>query len=265
MMRPRPTTIGRSRLFRAVPGWRGVAVTVAAVALVAGGCTQNSGTTNHSPSASPRPSGSGSSGAQPPTGTQLGSLLTHAKLPAGWGPVQGGAIPEDDSGAYVHSPLGPQGQAHGCSIVSSGMTASYFTNWWSVSYAGYVIENTGASNPSNTDIMTLTIAAYRPLSDAAQTLSMASSLAGTCKSFKDSSGNPVTVSSATVSGIGSQNLYLRSTTNVAGAGISFTQLLLAQVGSYLIGVDTGTADSAAISQATIDSMGTWLVSLANSA
>lgn len=144
------------------------------------------------------------------------------------------------------------------------MTASYFTNWWSVSDAGYTIENTGASNPSNADIMNLTIAAYRPAGDAAQTLSMASSVASTCKSFKDSSGNPVTVSSATVPGIGSQDLYLQSTTNVSGE-TGLTQLLLAQVGSYLIGVDTSTGTSADISQATVDSMGTWLAGLARSA
>jgi hypothetical protein len=145
------------------------------------------------------------------------------------------------------------------------MVADYFTNWWMVSYASYTIENTGASNPSNTYIMDLTIAAYRPASDAAQTLSMASSLAASCKSFTDSSGNPVTVSAATVPGIGSQNLYLQSSTNVSGAGTDRTQLLLAQVGSYVIGVDTSLATSAAISQATLDSMGTWLAGLARSA
>ena len=51
---------------------------------------------------------------------------------------------------------------------------------------------------------------------------------------------------------------------VSGAGPSLTQLLLAQVGNYLIGVDTGTATSAPISQATLDSMATWLASLARS-
>lgn len=149
--------------------------------------------------------------------------------------------------------------------MGSNMVATYFTNWWSVSDASYVIENTGASNPSNTDIIDLTIAAYRPVTDITQTLSMTSRLEGTCKSFTDSSGNPVTVSLATVPDIGSQNLYLRSTTQVSGAGPSLTQLLLAQVGNYLIGVDTGTATSADISQATLDSMATWLTGLARSA
>jgi hypothetical protein len=264
-MRPSPTAIRRQRVLRPVTGWRGVALTVAAVALVIGGCTQNSSTGNNPPTASPHPSGSGSAGGQPPTGTQLGSLLTHAKLPAGWGPVQGGASAEDDNGDFVQSPSGPQSQPHGCSIMGSAMVATYFTDWWSVSYASYTIQNTAGSNASNAAIMDLTIAAYRPASDIAQTLSMASSLEGGCKSFTDSSGNPVTVSLATVPGIGSQNLYLRSTTQVSGAGPSVTQLLLAPVGNFLIGVDTGTATSAPISQATIDSMGTWLAGLARSA
>jgi len=144
--------------------------------------------------------------------------------------------------------------------MSFSASAAYFTNWWAVSNATLTVQQ--AQNPGN--IVDLTIAAYQPASDAAQTLSYASGLAGSCKSFTDSSGNSVTVAAQPVPGVGSQSLYLTSTGHT-DAGTMVAQVLLAVTGRYVIVVNTDTGTSGPISPATVQQFGSWLAALAKSA
>jgi hypothetical protein len=240
-----------------------VAAVLAAATLLAGGCTQNSQTApngHDTSSASPQGSGSGAFGGRTPDGVQLGQLLTHAQLPAGWVVLSGGGNPEQDSGSSLQPAVGPQPDNDGCSIVNASATALYFTNWWSVSSASLSIQGAGAASGS---IMSVTIAAYQPSADAGKTLSMAAHVAASCPSFTDKTNEKVTVSSGPGPQIGSQSLYIRATEQTSDGPI-VAQVLLAQVGSYVVGVDTDNATSDDISQATLDSVGSWLAGLVHS-
>jgi hypothetical protein len=61
--------------------------------------------------------------------------------------------------------------------------------------------------------------------------------------------------------ISSQSLYLSSTVQTSNAGPIVTQVLLARVGSYVIGLNTSTGTSAPISQSTVVQFGSWLAGL----
>jgi hypothetical protein len=248
--RPRVTMAGDS-----VRRPLAVAALLLTAALTVSSCTQPGKGSSHSGQGghrSPSPSSSGSSAGGVSSGTQLGTMLTRAQLPAGW-QLAAGVQPEHDSGPNLNPALGPQSQAHDCSVMDFSASALYFTDWWSVSYAYLTVQET--QTPTN--LANLVVAAYQPASDAVQTLSMATSLAGTCKSFTDSSGNSVTVSAQAVPGIGSQSLYLTSTGQTS-AGTIVGQVLLAQTGRYVIGVDTDTGTSGPISEGTIEQLGSWL-------
>lgn len=237
---------------------RGIAAVLAAVSLAISGCTQSS-TTGRTGN-SPPPTGQHTSAAgQPPNGTQLGSLLKRAQLPAGWQQATG-APPELDSGPNLNLVTGPQSQAHDCGVISYSPAATYFTNWWATSNATLTVQQT--QNPGN--IVDLTIAAYQPASDAAHTVSYATNLARSCRSFTDSIGSRVTIAAQPAPGVGSQSLYLTST-GQTDAGTIVAQVLLAATGRYLIVVNTDTGTSGPISQATVDQFGTWLAGLAKSA
>lgn len=197
--------------------------------------------------------------AQVPDGTHLGSLLTRTQLPAGWQQVTG-IQPEEDSGSGLLPPASPGGQLHNCSAISFAGLATDFTGWWSVSYAVLIVQQ--SQNTGN--IVNLTIAAYQPASEAAQTVSTATSLAGSCKSFTDSNGNRITVSAQPAPGIGTQSLYLTAT-GQTDTGTIVGQVLLAQTGHFVVGVDTNTGTSGPVGQAMIDQLGMWLVGVAASA
>jgi hypothetical protein len=235
-------------------GWY-VAAVLAGVSLAVAGCGQS---TKSGPHVQPtgQPSSSGTASGRAPNGTELGSLLTRARLPAGWQELTG-VEPEHDSGPNLNLVVGPKPQTDTCNVMDFAASATYFTNWWSVSYASLAVAEPGIANEP---IMTLTVAAYQPANDAARTVQLATSLAPTCKSFTDAAGNPVAVSAQTVPGIGSENLYLNSTGQTS-AGPLVGQVLLAQTGSYVIGVDTDTGSSGPVSQATVEQFGTWLVNL----
>jgi hypothetical protein len=238
-----------------------MAAALAAVSLAVTGCSQS--TTTGQPGTSAPATGqhtsAGSGGGQTPNGTQLGSLLKKAQLPAGWQQATG-TQPELDSGPNLNPVLGPGSQAHDCSVMSFTSSAAYFTDWWAASNATLTVQE--SQNPGN--IVDLTIAAYQPASDAAQTLAMATSLAGSCKSFTDASGNSVTVAAQSAPGIGSQSLYLTSTGQTA-AGTMVGQLLLASTGRYVIVVNTNSVTSGPIGQATVEQLGMWLAGVAKSA
>jgi hypothetical protein len=263
-MRPSPLAAKRR-----LAGWaarrRYAAVTMlAAAAFVAAGCTQGSQTTPGGPTPSAtQQSGSGPFGGHTPTGVQLGHLLTHARLPSGWEPLTGAGPPEQDSGQSVHQAFGPTSTNDGCPIVNSSANVLYFTNWWSVSDGTLHVQGQAAAGSIDTPIMDLTIGAYQPAADVAKTLSLASHVAATCASFTDQSGEKVTVSSAPVSHLGSQGLYIRSSEQSSDGPI-VAQVVLAQVGGYLVGADTDNATSSDISQATVESMVSWLAGLLQS-
>lgn len=237
---------------------------LAAAALLAAGCTSStqSAPNGHSPSSPAQPTGSGSFGGRTPDGVQLGQLLKQAHPPAGW-EQQTGVNPEQDTGPSLQPAAGPQPSDEGCSNVNGSAQALYFTNWWSVSNATLSIQGTQASDALNQSIIDLTIAAYQPAIDAGKTLSMAAHVAASCASFTDSNGGKVTVKSAPGPHIGSQSLYIQATEQT-DSGPIVAQVLLAQVGSYVIGVDTNNATSADISQATVESVGSWLAGLVHS-
>jgi hypothetical protein len=237
-----------------------MAAVLVAVIVAVSGCSQSP-----HPSSTSQPSGStsassGAASGETPDGTQLGSLLSQARLPAGWALITGG-VPKQNSGPYLRTVLGPQHHLDNCNVMTFAPSAYDFTNWWSVSDASLSIE---APADANVPTMDVVVAAYQPASDAARTLSMATSLAAGCKSFTDLTGNSTTVSAQTVPGIGSQCLYLVSTAQTK-AGTLVGQVLLAATGRYVVGVDTSTGTSAPVSQATMEQFGTWLVGVVNSA
>lgn len=250
----RPLAAWQPRKGRAARRWRYAAPILVAVTLAVAGCTQSSRTgPGGQPTKSPNQISAGSG---PPTGTQLAHLLTHARLPAGWAPETGGGDPENDTGSSLEQALGPQPGQDGCNILDSATNATYFTNWWAVSTASLKIADNQAAS-LNLSVTGLTIAAYQPAGNAAKTLSMAAHLAGTCASFTDTDGSRVTVSSAPVPGIGSQALYLKSVEQPeqgSGGGVITAQVLLAQVGRYVIAVDNNNSGGALISQPTAESM-----------
>jgi hypothetical protein len=204
--------------------------------------------------------GSGPFGGKTPTGTQLGSLLTHARLPAGWGPGANSS-PEDDSGPWVSEPAGPASGEDSCPELGPGVSALDFIGWWSVSDATLIVVQ---NNPSSSDflspMMNLTIGAYQPADDASRTLSAVTGLVATCTSFTDFSGDSGTVSAAAPH-LGSQSLYLTSTVQTSNVGPIVDQVLLARVGNYVIGVDTSTATSSPISRSTLEEFGASLAGL----
>lgn len=256
-MRSGPGEMERPGAARAGRWHRAIAAVLVAASLAVSGCTQT--TTSGQPRNSPRPTGqatsSAPSGGQTPNGTELGALLKRGQLPAGW--VQAtGTQPELDSGPNLNPVLGPSSQAHDCSVMSFNSSAAYFTDWWAASNATLTVQE--SQDPGNVE--DLTIAAYQPASDAAQTLSYATSLAGSCKSFTDSSGNSVTVAAQPAPGIGSQSLFLTSTGQTS-AGTIVAQVLLAATGRYVIVVNTDTGTSGPISQTTVKQFGTWLAGL----
>lgn len=237
---------------------------LAVVVLAVAGCTQSTQTTqnrHNTPPPSGSPSGPFAAGSIP-TGVQLGHLLAHAQLQGGWTLLVGGGPQETDTGKALHPAYGPQQANDGCSIMNSSVSVLYFTNWWSVSDASLSIQ--GPQSPGNIDepIMDLTAAAFRPAGNTAKTLSMAARLAVTCRSFNDH-GSQVTVSSAPVPHLGSQGLYIKSTEQSSDGPI-VAQVVLAQVGSYVVGANTNNATSADISQTTLESMVSWLVTLLQS-
>lgn len=257
-MRRSPREVERPGAASARRWHRGIATVLVPVSLAISGCTQSS--TTRQTGNSPPPTGQHTSAANlPPNGIQLGSLLKRAQLPAGWQQATG-TPPELDSGPNLYPVTGPQSQAHDCGVMSFSASADYFTNWWAVSNATLTVQQT--QNPGN--IVDLTIAAYQPASDAAQTVSYATNLAGSCRSFTDSSGNSVTVAPQPALGVGSQSLYLTST-GQTDSGTIVAQVLLAATGRYVIVVNTDTGTSGPISQATVDQFGTWLAGLAKSA
>jgi hypothetical protein len=232
-----------------------------AAALAVAGCGQ-AGTS--SSAGQPSSASVGPFGGKIPVGTQLGSLLTDARLPAGWGPVTDAGRPEIDTGSLPQSPTGPQSGQDSCPTLGLSVQAGSFTQWWRQSQATIIIQNNRAPASLSAPVVDLTIAAYQPAANAARTLSTVAALASSCKSFTDSSGDSVTVTSAAVPQIGTEGLYLSSTVRTSNAGPIVSQVLLAQVGIYVIGVDTNTATGGNVSQATVEQMGTWLASLVSS-
>jgi hypothetical protein len=245
-------------------GGQALAAVLTAAALAVTGCGQ-AGQSGHSTPASHQPTASGGPfGGKTPVGTQLGSLLTHAHLPAGWGPVTNAGRPEIDSGSQLGSPSGPQSGEDSCTTLGISVQASDFADWWAVSSASLVVQYNPGSADVSIPIANLTVAAYQPADDAARTLSTVTSLADSCRSFTDSSGDSVTVRSAAIPQISSQSLYLSSTAQTSSAGPIVAQVLLAHVGSYVIGVDTNTATGGNVSQATVEQLSAWLARLVQS-
>jgi hypothetical protein len=266
-MRPRPRAVVRHG---AVRSGHTIAVILVAAALAVSGCGQAAQSTHSSPashgSAQPSQSAAGSSpfGGKIPVGTQLGSLLTHARLPAGWGAGADGNSPEVDSGSSLDHPLGPPSGQDSCATLGPAVEALDFIGWWAVSKATLIVQNNQNSGGLSPPIMDLTIGAYQPSGNAGRTLSAVTSLAGGCKSFTDSSGDSGTVSSAAIPQIGSQSVYLTSTVQTSNAGPIVSQVLLAQVGSYVVGLNTSTGTSAPISESTVVQFGSWLAGLVQS-
>jgi len=241
-----------------------LAAVVLAVVFAASGCSQP-GQGNHGGHPSASPVSSSSANGKVSVGSQLGSLLTHAQLPAGWAQTTG-AIPEQDSGPSLEIVAGPPaGQDTSCETLDSDASALTFVGWWSVSNATLITKST-APLPSGslfTPQVNLTIGGYQPASYASQTLSTAASLASHCASFTDNQGDSVTVSTGTVPQISGQSFYLTSTSQTSSGPI-VAQVLLAEVGNYLIGVDTNTALDGTVSQATVEQLGAWLAKLVQS-
>jgi hypothetical protein len=257
-MRPGP----RRALRPGAAGWRhALAAVLLAGAVAVSGCSpagQSSGS-GHSPS----PAGSSSSAGKVSAGTQLGSLLTGAQLPAGWSQDTGAGDPETDSGSSLDQIAGPpSGQDTSCESLDSATSALLFVDWWSVSNATLILQGTPQNGSLLTPQLTLTIGGYKPADYASRTLSTATSLASGCGSFTSSLGNSVTVTSSTstVPQIGSASVYLASTTQMS-SGPDLTQVLLAQVGNYVIGVDTSSALDGTVSEATVDQFGQLLARL----
>lgn len=86
-------------------------------------------------------------------------------------------------------------------------------------------------------------------------MSTVTSLAHKCRSFSDTAGDSDNVTTGTIAQIGSQDLYLTSTAHTP-SGPVVSQMLLARVGSYLIGVDT--KDN--VSRAAVGQLGSALAS-----
>jgi hypothetical protein len=257
-MTPRSRAAGQPVAARAARWGRGFAAVMVAASLLASGCGQSAKSGQHS--GQPTSTASGAASGSVPDGTQLASLLSPARLPAGWDLTTGG-VPQENSGPYLHAVLGLKYLVHNCNVMTFAASAYGFINWWSVSSASLDIE---APASANVPIVNVIVGAYQPSSDAARTLQMATSLAASCKSFTDVTGNSTTVSAQTVPGIGSQSLYLTSTAQTS-AGTEVGQVLLAVTGRYVVGVDTSSASSGPVSQATMEQFGTWLVNLVNSA
>jgi hypothetical protein len=257
-MTPRPGAAWRPEAVRAARWCCGFAVVLVAVSLVVSGCGQSAKSGQHP--GQPTSTASSPASGSVPDGTQLARLLSPARLPAGWDLTTGG-VPQENSGPYLHAVLGLKYLVHNCDVMTFAASAYGFINWWSVSSASLNIQ---APANANVPIIGVVVGAYQPSSDAARTLQMAGSLAASCKSFTDVTGNSTTVSAQTVPGIGSQSLYLASTAQTS-AGTEVGQVLLAVTGRYVVGVDTSTGTSAPVSQATMEQFGRWLVSLVNSA
>jgi hypothetical protein len=221
---------------------------VALLAAVSAGC---GGGISHRGHASPTPDG-----------TQLGSLLDRARLPAGWVVfrAQEGGGPESNSGPQLDPAVGPSGSDDSCND-AFGFLASPgdVIGWWSVSNAVLSVQTRTAAGAPVAALAFLYIAAYQPAGDAARTLSMVTSLAARCRSFTASFG-PATVSVRAVAGIGSQGLLLTWTAQTAG-GTDTAQDLLAATGRYVIGVNTSSAGDDMASQATVEQFGRWLARL----
>jgi hypothetical protein len=255
--------LGPRELAGSVQGGRALAAVVLAVVFAVTGCSQPGQRSQSGPTASP--ASSSSAGGKVSVGSQLGSLLTHAQLPAGWEQATG-AIPEQDSGPSLEIVAGPPaGQDTSCETLDSDANALTFVGWWSVSNATLIVKSTA---PPGSALFSpqavLTVGGYQPADYASRTLSTAASLASHCPSFTDSQGDSVTVSTGTVPQISSQSFYLTSTSQTASGPI-VAQVLLAEVGNYLIGVDTNTALDGTVSQATVEQLGAWLAKLVPSA
>lgn len=262
-MRPSPRGTTRPGVIR---NGRAVASVLLAAALAVTGCTQSGQSTQSSPAShasGQSAAGSGPFGGKIPVGTQLGSLLTQAKLPAGWTASDSGS-PEIDSGSSLDQPLGPPSGQDSCVTLGPAVEALDFISWWAVSKATLIVQSNQNSSSLSPPVMDLTIGAYQPADDAGRALSAATSLAQSCKSFTDSSGDSGTVSSAAAPQIGSQSLYLTSTVQTSNAGPIVSQVLLARVGSYVVGLNTSTGTSAPISQSTVMQLGSWLAALVQS-
>jgi hypothetical protein len=161
-----------------------------------------------------------------------------------------------DSGPSLRQVYGPQPDDDGCLNVNSSAQVLYFTDWWSVSDATLHAQGRQRAGDIDMPIMDLTVAAFRPADDVARTLSKASRVAATCASFTDH-GEKVVVHSALVKHLGSRGLYIESTEKSSDGPI-VAQVVLAQVGGYVVGADTNNATSSNISKAAMERMVSWL-------
>lgn len=265
-VRDRRMRLGPRETAGGVRGGRGraLAAIMLTVVFAASGCSQP-GQGSHSGHTSASPVGSSSAAGKVSAGSQLGSLLTHAQLPAGWAQATG-VTPEQDSGPSLEIAAGPPaGQDTSCETLDSDASALTFVDWWSVSHASLIAKSTAPQGNGSlfTPQVNLTVGGYQPAADASRTLSTAASLAGHCASFTDNQGDSVAVSTGTVPQISGQSFFLTSTSQTA-TGPVVTQVLLAEVGNYLIGVDTSTALDGTVSQATVEQLGAWLAKLVQS-
>jgi hypothetical protein len=251
MRSARPKTAGGVRRGCAM------AAVLLAVVLAASGCSQPGAGGRRGPS----PASPGSSAGKVPTGTQLGSLLMDAQLPSGW--QQAAIDTEQDSGPVNYQvPSGPP--ATTCDTLDSATNSLELIGWWSVSDAALIITSTTPPPVlAFTPQMNLTVGGYLPGDYISRTLSLAASLAGRCGSFTNNQGDSNTITTGTVPQISGHSFYMNSTSQTPNGPIA-DQVLVAQVGNYLIGVDTNSALDGAVSQATLEQMGAWLARLVRS-
>lgn len=233
-----------------------VPVMTIAVTATAAGCSSGGGLAAHpvhGGSTSPRPVPS----TAPPTGTQLGQLLTHTKLPAGWRRASGAGGGATNSGGLAEPGPGPS--QDNCSAVDDIAAAGTFIAWWSESNAALTVEY--PHEAQSLPMADLALGVFPP-GYAAKTMSLVSALASRCRSFVDKlpPHNRVTTSTTVVPHLGDQNLYLTSTAHTKYGNIT-DQVILARVGNDIVGVNSNDAGGAAVRPATMKGFAAWLAQL----